>query len=247
MSRQEDVVTLATGRSRLVLDASDVHMWEVLAVSEVAIEDVEPIASELQDLAPAEAGLLLWDVAPGSALDAVATAGGWTLWSAKAMVGCDLGDVEPFAAPGWSTTSLAELGVEEFAAVMGRAAEGDPFETSTPESATDDLHSLIADVGDAHHPEAWVVVADGDGEVGVVLPQPYPDDPETGTLLYLGVLPERRGQGLGAALHLVGMDRLRDLGVKRYVDSTDLRNAQMLRIFERNGAVEEGSQHLYGR
>lgn len=148
-----------------------------------------------------------------------------------------LPDYEPLP-QGWRTTSLAELGEERFAAAMLRASEGDSFDQSTPESALDDLRELIEAAGPAFVPERWVVVSDDDSEIGVVLPQTFPDHPEVGTIFYLGVVPERRGQGAGRRLHRYGMGRLRAVKAERYVDSTDPRNEAMRAVFRANGCHE---------
>lgn len=133
---------------------------------------------------------------------------------------------------GWGTRSLAELGTSAFAAQMLAAAAGDPFDQSTPASAEDDLKELIEAAGASHDPGEWVFVDDPSGRVGVVLPHADPDG--RGTLFYLGVVPERRGEGLGRALHAYGLRALRRRGATRYEGSTDERNAPMLAIFCHN-------------
>ena len=99
--------------------------------------------------------------------------------------------------------------------------------------------------GDAFDPARWLLVSDAAGPVGVVLPQPYPDEPGTGSLFYIGVMPDRRGAGHGARLHLLGLHELAARGCTRYVGSTDERNPAMVRIFERNGARATGTQSFY--
>ena len=81
------------------------------------------------------------------------------------------------------------------------------------------------------------VTYDAQGEIGVVLPQIYAQDPTAGTLFYLAVVPERRGSGLGRRLHAFGLRRLRQLGAVHYYGSTDSRNAPMLAIFTANGCT----------
>ncbi len=93
--------------------------------------------------------------------------------------------------------------------------------------------ALVASAGDRFDPTSWFLVDDTDGPVGVVLPQTIGAD--LGTLFYLGVEPDRRGRGLGAAIHGLGLWILAMRGLRRYVGSTDERNAPMLRVFARNG------------
>lgn len=106
---------------------------------------------------------------------------------------------------------------------MLAAGEGDAFSTTTPETASDDVTELVAYAGDAFDPARWLLVSDAAGPVGVVLPQPYPDEPGTGSLFYIGVMPDRRGAGHGARLHLLGLHELAARGCTRYVGSTDER------------------------
>lgn len=146
---------------------------------------------------------------------------------------------DPASARGtdWTVRSLGTLGRERFAEAMLRASQGDPYETSTADSALEDLRDLEEAAGAAFDAENWVVVDDAQGEIGVVLPQIYAQDPTAGTLFYLAVVPERRGSGLGRRLHAFGLRRLRQLGAVHYYGSTDSRNAPMLAIFTANGCT----------
>ncbi|GAA1371529.1 GNAT family N-acetyltransferase [Luteococcus sanguinis] len=143
---------------------------------------------------------------------------------------------EPEPVPdGWQLTSLAEMGEEDFVRVLLRASEGDPYDTSTPETAAEDFRELVEAAGDRFEPGGWLVVSDAEGEIGVVLPQVFPDDPTAGTLFYLAVVPGRRGRGLGRQLHRLGLSELRRRGANTYLGSTGASNAPMTAIFAANG------------
>ncbi len=145
---------------------------------------------------------------------------------------------EPQPSPDdWKLSTLDELGLAAFNQVMLRASDGDPYDTSTAESAGEDFRELVEAAGAAFDPRSWYVVADGRSDVGVVLPQVFPDDPTTGTLFYVAVLPERRGEGLGRALHAFGLSELARRGARNYVGSTDPENTAMIAIFEANGCT----------
>ena len=135
----------------------------------------------------------------------------------------------------WVVTALAERGQDAFVRLLLRASLGDPHHTSTRESAQDDFQELISAAGTAFDATAWFTVADQQGDFGVVLPQLFPDDPTTGTLFYLAVVPERRGQGRGRQLHSFGLGQLARRGATHYVGSADPANAPMLAIFRANG------------
>lgn len=139
--------------------------------------------------------------------------------------------------------SLTEVGEDVFRARLGRASSGDPFDTRAGHDPRDAWRDLVASAGDRFDPTSWFLVDDADGPVGVVLPQTVGAD--LGTLYYLGVEPPRRGQGLGTAVHALGLWILAMRGLRRYVGSTDERNAPMLRVFARNGCpVTERNLHF---
>lgn len=164
----------------------------------------------------------------------------------KVVVERDLTELagDEFAWPsGWTSRSLEELGAAEFAQHMVRAAAGDPFDTSTPESALEDLEELMDECKGFDLSE-WLLVADPQGEIGVVLPYLSRGDPSRGMVAYLGVVPERRGQGNGTTLHAYGLHRLAQLGATRYIGSTDTRNVPMRRIFAANQAVARVSRRV---
>lgn len=233
---------------RLVVLTEDPETWIISTRSRLGLEDAPLLVRALREEAPGGVELLLWDTEPGDALDAVARTGGWAPRARKIFVERDLADLDPTPDPvtvSWTLTSLAELGVVDFAQRMVRAAEGDPFDVSTPESAADDLQELIDGAGSNFDPTWWVVASDAGGDIGVVLPSPSPDAPGEGGLSYVGVVPHRRGEGHGHRLHLLGLQRLHQLGVRRYVGSTDELNVPMLRTFRRNGAVSSHTQTFY--
>lgn len=145
---------------------------------------------------------------------------------------------EPEIVPtGWTLSSLDQLGPQAFNHVMVRASDGDPYDTSTAASAEGDFRELVEAAGPAFDPRRWYVVSDARGDVGVVLPQVFPDEPTVGTLFYVAVLPERRGQGLGSAMHRFGLSELARRGARNYVGSTDPENSAMIAIFRANGCT----------
>lgn len=190
---------------------------------------------------------MLWDRAAADPRHDALIAEGWRLRAEKAFLEADLTslDLPDAPPPGWGLRTLAELGEERFAVLLIRAAEGDPFEQTPAERALDDLRELIAGAGAAYDPSSWYAVTDSLGDLGVVLPQVFADRPEEGTLFYIGIHPERRGQGFGRQLHRWGLAELVARGATRYVGSTDLRNAPMLAVFASNGVKRTRTQAHY--
>ena len=145
----------------------------------------------------------------------------------------------------WRLRSLAGAGEHAFNARMAAASEGDPFEERR--SGERDLErewlDLVESAGTRFDPTRWWLVDDARGPIGVVLPQRVNES--TGTLFYVGVVPSRRGAGLGRRLHALGLALLARDGARRYVGSTDVRNAAMRAVFERNGAPVTGTEAYF--
>lgn len=163
---------------------------------------------------------------------------GWHLARAKAFVERHLQEAVPVPPRDLDFISLAQVGRPAFVQALLTASQGDPFETSTPESAEQDFSDLVEYAGDAFDPEGRLLAQQSGEMVGVLLPQRYPDQPHTGTLFYIGVFPQARGRGLGRRLHAEGLQRLQARDVTLYQGSTDLRNEAMRRVFAANGCTE---------
>lgn len=115
------------------------------------------------------------------------------------------------------------------ASLIDRAGVGPAWEED------DDGATILAhhQSSPAEHREArfaW----DGETPVAFVLPRVLIAS-GWGTLSYLGLLPELRGQGLGLHVHRHGFARLRALGAQRYHGGTSASNLPMRRLFERHG------------
>ncbi len=181
----------------------------------------------------------------GAAMHKVLLAAGFTVEKSKVVVRRALENyVSPYPSP-FQFRSLADLGVEPFAAIMLAASEGDPFDVTPPEESVSALQHLIDLAGSRFDPTSWHIALHGDEPAGVVLPQEYADTPGLGTLFYIGILPPFRGRGWGKILHALGLHALVRSGVARYVGSTDARNVAMLRVFAANGCIESNRQGFY--
>jgi ribosomal protein S18 acetylase RimI-like enzyme len=69
--------------------------------------------------------------------------------------------------------------------------------------------------------------------IGVVVPRIV--EPEVGSLLFVGVRPEVRGQGHGRRLHDAALALLFDAGARAYEDETGADNPAMKALFARAG------------
>lgn len=84
--------------------------------------------------------------------------------------------------------------------------------------------------------EPWAVLHRGAEPVAVVLPVWEP--PLPGSIAWMGVVPEARGQSLGHEVHRWGLFVLQAIGASAYLDHTELENAAMRSVFVRNGCLE---------
>jgi len=133
--------------------------------------------------------------------------------------------------------SLAEVGEDVFVPLLDAVAVGDPFEEGETKTTAERFAEEVQIAGEAFDPTWWLVAYLDGTPVGVTLPQRYFDVPNQGTQLYVGLLPEARGMGLGRELHAAGLAVLARHGVERYVGTTDVRNAPMARTFSANGCT----------
>ena len=196
-------------------------------------------------LAPIGGEVLAWERPNREAWRRTLEEVGFRAARRKTYVEAPLAGVRRGAGAGFVLRSLVEVGEPEFVARMLAASEGDPFEErkGADRDPEREWRELVEGAGARFDPTRWLLVDDAKGPVGVVLPQAH--DEKSGTLFYVAVLPERRGEGLGTRLHAFGLERLADMGLPRYVGSTDVRNAPMLRVFARNGCTTLGTKAHY--
>ena len=131
--------------------------------------------------------------------------------------------------------SITEIGKVELLRVLGEAMRGASARDLDVDHPEIELEHNIEFAGDAYHPETWVIAYKDEQPVGVIFAQRYDDKLEEGSLFFIGVLPEFRGQGLCKVLHAKGLEMLAGIGVKEYVGSTDVQNEAMIRTFAANG------------
>jgi ribosomal protein S18 acetylase RimI-like enzyme len=82
-------------------------------------------------------------------------------------------------------------------------------------------------------------------EVGIVMPALTELVTRRGTILFVGVIPEARGRGLGLALTLKGLQTIASRTPTALIDSTDVQNTPMRKILERLGYSLTAIQHYF--
>jgi ribosomal protein S18 acetylase RimI-like enzyme len=243
IEREEERLTLTAGAARVL-----VHVFPD-GVRYAFRRDPGPDGDGLAAIARALAGevgqgggrVLSWEREQDEAWNGHLRSAGFAAHRRKVFVERDLSE-PPEEDPPFDHQTLAELGDREFLRWLDRASEGDPFEDEEDRDPEREYRELIDLAGDALDRALWRVALLEGEPVGIVLPQPYAHDRKEGTLFYVGVLPEHRGRGIGRRLHRAGLALLAAAGVVKYLGSSDVRNAPMLRIFTRNGCRTTGTQ-----
>lgn len=80
----------------------------------------------------------------------------------------------------------------------------------------------------------WKLATLNNRNVGIILPDIFPDTPKKGTLAYIGILPEFQKKGYSKILHAKGLEELSKLGVSEYIGSTHIKNISMQKCFKAN-------------
>ena len=227
-----------------------VHRPRLFEVAKIVIEReglgaeaCESAARAVARAFPAGDGeILIWERPEAAAWRTAVEATGFAIARRKVFFDRDLREALPPVDRGLELRSLAEVGESALRARLVAVARGDPGQEAAADPDAE-WRELVDGGGARFDPRSWFVVDDARGPAGVLLPQPL--DETTGTLSYVGVLPERRREGLGLALHATGLRCLADRGSSRYVGSTDVRNEPMQRVFARNGCRRVGVQGFF--
>ncbi len=80
-------------------------------------------------------------------------------------------------------------------------------------------------------PSRWLLLADGDTDAGLLLLTEHPDD-QVWEVVYLGLVPEMRGRGLGRVLLLEGLHRAQRAQALEVVLAVDERNEPAIHVYE---------------
>lgn len=178
---------------------------------------------------------------PGPDVDSLASAAGFEPVLRQVRVGASLGGLRrPSGRRPLTFRTFAAVGVRGMVAMLASIWSGGPGPTGLMAPV-----ALAAFIDAASDTRLWRVAYRAGSPAGVVLPLVEADG--TGILLYLGLLPEWRGRGLGTALHGEALWLLRAAGAERYRDSTTPDNLAMRRLFASAGCAEIGTSVLLVR
>ena len=97
-----------------------------------------------------------------------------------------------------------------------------------------------------HDPSLWWVAMERGRPIGCALFSPYPEQGSI-ELVYLGLVPEARGRGLGARLTRFGLASLPRRAFTRVACAVDERNAPARRLYDRLGFARFDTRDAYVR
>jgi RimJ/RimL family protein N-acetyltransferase len=117
-------------------------------------------------------------------------------------------------------------------------------ESAGPEAAAQEMLNLFQRQEDTRL-DWWQLAYLGDRLVGLVVPAPL--DESEGSIDYIGVVPEARGQGYSDDLLARGVAQLQAAGFREVVAEIDTGNAPMIAAAERCGFSRTGTLWNYRR
>ncbi|TYS58420.1 GNAT family N-acetyltransferase [Sutcliffiella horikoshii] len=106
------------------------------------------------------------------------------------------------------------------------------------------MSSLENELGPEWRKHCYYFLKDG-AFAGISIPHIEMGTKNEGRLFYFGVVPDLRGQGIGAQIHQVSMQLLKNFQATYYVGSTDVNNTNMIKIFEKNGCQLRDKKGIY--
>lgn len=106
------------------------------------------------------------------------------------------------------------------------------------------MDSIASELGGEWRRHCYYFLKDG-AIAGISIPHIEMGTKEEGRLFYFGIVPELRGQGVGAQIHRISMILLKDFQATYYVGSTDVSNTNMIKIFAKNGCELKDRKGIY--
>ncbi|WP_223700001.1 GNAT family N-acetyltransferase [Sutcliffiella deserti] len=106
------------------------------------------------------------------------------------------------------------------------------------------MNSIRNELGADWHRHCYYFKKD-ENLIGISIPHIEIGTEDEGRLFYFGIVPDLRGQGLGASIHNISMGLLKQFQANYYVGSTDVNNSYMIRIFEKNGCELRDRKGIY--
>jgi GNAT superfamily N-acetyltransferase len=138
--------------------------------------------------------------------------------------------------------SIDEMGLEKFLKVFKQVVEDDPERDVDPEIYFNDLVEMAKE---KYEPNNWKTVIEDGRYIGIIMPQIFPGQFDEGGIYNIGLIPDLRNKGFGRIMFSKCLDILKELGVKKYIGSTNVLNLPMIRVFELSGCNEWFQRNIY--
>lgn len=237
------------GRLRLLLPHARLCLLHSLAVApgeDYSLTGLALLRGLRRRVAGRDLEAMVWESAASADYLALLLSDGFQVNERKLYVERSLEDPPACADDPFEYRSLEQVGEDAFIRVLAEL-EPAPAGRDPLEWAGEEFRDLRESAGTAFQPAAWLLAFHQGAVAGLLLPQLFPDEPEEGTLYWIGLLPAWRGRGLGRTLHAHGLRELARQGALRYLGSTALENEAMRRVFAANGCGETGVRLMLAR
>ena len=127
---------------------------------------------------------------------------------------------------------VGESSIDSFLSMWELCSKGS-LNSPSKHSIRVQYEAMKQEIGEQYNTSSFSVYWD-ENPFGMLIPIIDPGKNEEGRLLYRGILPERRGKGLGTPLHQLGLALLQEKGATYYIGSTGIENKPMQQIFRNN-------------
>lgn len=135
------------------------------------------------------------------------------------------------------------LSGEEFKSLWERCTLGSDNKSSIL-NINEHFYAIQAELGQGWE-KSCIAFYDKEQPIGISIPHIEPGTKEEGRLFYFGLLPEERGKGLSAHIHLQSLRLLKQMGATYYIGSTHMTNEKMQKVFLKNGCSIKAETELY--
>lgn len=138
---------------------------------------------------------------------------------------------------------VGTLSEEEFKSLWERCMS-DSDNKSSSLNINEHFHTIQAELGKGWE-KSCIAFYDKEQPIGISIPHIEPGTKNEGRLFYFGLLPEERGKGLSAHIHLQSLYMLEQMGATYYIGSTHMTNEKMQKVFWKNGCSIRTETELY--
>ena len=131
----------------------------------------------------------------------------------------------------------------EYAQVYERCRTG-TANKNIPQPIEQVMASISNELGNSWRNNCYYFLKENE-LVGISIPHIEMGTVDEGRMFYFGIVPEKRGQGLGVAIHKLALEKIKKMNASHYVGSTDESNEQMIKIFQKNGCKLRNKKGIY--